>query len=89
MNSTTGLVRRLAAGMGIPARLIPIPSRLLRTAAGFVGKGAAAQQLCGSLQVDITKTRQRLEWTPPLSLDEGLRKAANGFLLTANRASRG
>jgi UDP-glucose 4-epimerase len=28
------------------------------------------------LQVDIEKTRRLLGWTPPLSLDEGLRRAA-------------
>ncbi len=34
------------------------------------------QRLCGSLQVDIEKTRRLLGWTPPISLDEGLRRAA-------------
>jgi len=31
-----------------------------------------------SLQVDIEKTRRLLGWTPPVSLDEGLRRAAAG-----------
>jgi nucleoside-diphosphate-sugar epimerase len=31
------------------------------------------------LQVDISKTRQLLGWTPPLSLDQGLKKAAEGL----------
>ena len=33
-------------------------------------------RLCGSLQVDISKTRELLGWVPPLSVDEGLRRAA-------------
>ena len=42
---------------------------------GQAGCGAALR-LCGSLQVDIEKTRRLLGWMPPLSLDEGLRRAA-------------
>ena len=45
----------------------------------LVGKPDVAQRLCGSLQVDIEKTRRLLDWSPPLSLDEGLRKAAGGL----------
>ncbi|MEO6320465.1 MAG: hypothetical protein ABIR56_07290 [Polaromonas sp.] len=43
------------------------------------GKPDVAQRLCGSLQVDIEKTRRLLGWTPPLSLDEGLKRAAGGL----------
>ncbi|MDP2255531.1 MAG: hypothetical protein Q8K05_05655 [Polaromonas sp.] len=44
----------------------------------MVGKPDVAQRLCGSLPVDIEKTRRLLGWTPPLSLDDGLRRAAGG-----------
>lgn len=33
------------------------------------------QRLCDSLQVDVSKTRQLLNWSPPLSVDEGLQLA--------------
>jgi nucleoside-diphosphate-sugar epimerase len=36
-------------------------------------------RLCGSLQVDIEKLRQLLEWRPPLTLDQGSKKAAKGY----------
>jgi nucleoside-diphosphate-sugar epimerase len=42
----------------------------------MVGNEDVAQRLCGSLQVDIEKTRCLLGWMPPISLDEGLRRAA-------------
>ncbi|MDL2425299.1 UDP-glucose 4-epimerase, partial [Pseudomonas sp. BAgro211] len=32
----------------------------------------------GSLQVDISKTRSRLGWTPPVSVEQALRAAAQG-----------
>ena len=66
--------------MGKPARLIPVPPMLIKLGAALVGKPAIAQRLCDSLQVDISKTRQLLEWSPPLSVDEGLKKAAQGYL---------
>ena len=76
--ATTELLRRMGQAMGRPARLIPVPAGLLKLAATLLGKPDVAQRLCGSLQVDIEKTRRLLGWTPPLSLDEGLRRAAGG-----------
>lgn len=76
--STTKLLQRMARAMGRPARLVPIPASLLRLAAGMLGKQDIAQRLCGSLQVDIEKTHRLLGWRPPLTLDQGLQKAAKG-----------
>jgi nucleoside-diphosphate-sugar epimerase len=75
--STSELLRRMGQAMGHPARLIHVPSSWLKAAAAILGKPDVAQRLCGSLQVDIEKTRRLLGWTPPLSLDEGLRQAAD------------
>ena len=77
--STTQLLRRMGQALGCPARLVPVPASVLKLAAALVGKRDVAQRLCWSLQVDIEKTRKLLGWTPPLTLDQGLRKAAEGF----------
>ena len=77
--STTELLLRMGQAMNLPARLIPVPAGLLEQAAALVGKRDMAQRLCGSLQVDIQKTRQLLGWKPPLTLDQGLKKAAEGL----------
>ena len=77
--STTQLLRRMGQAMGRPARLVPVPVCWLKLAAAMVGQRDVAQRLCGSLQVDIEKTRRLLGWTPPVSLDEGLKKAAEGL----------
>ena len=74
--STTELLRRMGKAMGCPVRLVPLPASMLKLAAAVVGKGDVAQRLCGSLQVDIEKTCRLLDWHPPVSLDEGLRRAA-------------
>ena len=72
--STTELLRGLAEAMGRAARLIPVPAALLSLGATLLGKRAVAQRLLGSLQVDISKTRQLLGWEPPVSVKEGLRR---------------
>ena len=79
--STTELLRRMGHAMNRPARLIPVPAGLLTQAAALLGKRDMAQRLCGSLQVDIEKTCRLLNWSPPLTLDQGLRTAAEGLVL--------
>jgi nucleoside-diphosphate-sugar epimerase len=78
--STTSLLKRMGEAIGKPARLIPVSPAVLKFCAKIFGKAAIAQRLCGSLQVDIGKTRQLLDWTPPLSVDEGLRQVAKEYL---------
>ena len=77
--STTDLLRRIASAMGRPSRLIPIHSSILKAGASLLGKKEMAQRLLGSLQVDIEKTRRLLNWSPPISVDEGLRRAVAGI----------
>ncbi|MGY2164455.1 UDP-glucose 4-epimerase family protein [Pseudomonas tolaasii] len=78
--STTMLLRRMATALNKPARLLPVPSWVLETGASALGRGALAQRLCGSLQVDIGKTRDVLGWAPTSSVDEALRKTGKHFL---------
>lgn len=78
--STSDLLRRMAKALGKTSWLLPFPGWLLTTIAGLIGKKAVAQRLCDSLQVDITKTRQVLNWTPPINVDEGLRRVAQKYL---------
>ena len=53
-----------------------LPAGLMQWAARVLGKQAVAQRLCGSLQVDSAATCRQLDWRPPLTLDEGLRRVA-------------
>ncbi|MEQ1796229.1 MAG: SDR family oxidoreductase, partial [Nitrospira sp.] len=78
--STTELICRLARAMGRPARLIPMPTTVLMAGATLLGKREVARRLCGTLQVNITRAREVLGWTPPVSVDEGLRRTANHYL---------
>ena len=82
--STTDLLKRVAAALGRPARLIPVPAVALRAVAQALGKGEFAQRLCGSLQVDIGPTRERLNWAPVVQLDDALARTARHFLAQAH-----
>lgn len=72
--STTELFKGVAKAMGKPSRLLPVPTELLMCGATVLGKRGLAQRLLGSLQVDISQTRNVLGWRPPLSVEEGLRR---------------
>ena len=76
--STTELVQGLARAAGVPGRLLPVPVWALKATAALLGKSDAMQRLCGNLQVDISKARRLLGWVPPVSVEEGLRRAVAG-----------
>jgi nucleoside-diphosphate-sugar epimerase len=77
--STAQLLKRMGTAMGQPARLFYLPPSLLKLGATVLNKPGMYQRLCGSSQVDITKTIRLLGWTPLVSVDEGLRRAAESF----------
>lgn len=78
--SVSELLSRIARLMQLPNRLMPVPMPVIRFFAILLGKQGVAQRLCGSLEVDIEKTRRLLGWNPPVSLDAGLRKTVDWFL---------
>ncbi len=74
--STAELLHRMAQAQGRSARLLWLPAGLMQWAARVLGRQAVAQRLCGSLQVDHAATCRQLDWHPPVTLDEGLRRVA-------------
>lgn len=77
--STAELLERLGRAMNRRVRLLPVPVWMLESAAAILGKRDMAQRLLGSLQVDIGKTRELLGWSPPVGVDEGLKRAVEGL----------
>lgn len=78
--STTQLLQLLGNFLGRPARLIPVPVPVLEAAAAVIGRRDMVQRLCGTLQVDISKARDLLGWSPPITINDGLRRTARAFL---------
>lgn len=77
--STPELIRKLAAGMERPARLLPCPVMLLELGAALIGQRDAVARLTGSLQVDTSLLRNTLGWRPRIPLDQGLIDTARWY----------
>lgn len=81
--STPELIRRIGVAMGRPARLLAVPLVPLRIAGALTGSSASIARLLDSLQVDISRTRALLGWTPPLSVEEGLARTVRWYVEAA------
>lgn len=77
--STTELIRRISIHMEKHARMIAVPVSILRGVARLFGKQAVIERLTGSLQVDISDTKEALNWNPPVTLDEALRETVTWY----------
>lgn len=64
------ILQKLAVAMNKKTPIFACPQFILELAASVVGKKEFFQRLCGSLQVDISDTRQLLGWSPPIGIDE-------------------
>jgi nucleoside-diphosphate-sugar epimerase len=83
--ATPDLVRRIGIALGRRARLVPFPPRLLVMGAATIGRKDVALRLVASLRVDSGKARALLDWTPPIGVDEGLRRAVAPLARDARR----
>lgn len=70
--STPELIHAVARAMDRPARLISVPMGMLQLMGALLGKRTAVSRLTGSLWVDSSFIRARLNWTPPYSMEAGL-----------------
>lgn len=73
------LARSIGRHLGKPARLIPVPIGMLRFAGRVTGRLPQVERLTDSLQVDSTHIRTALNWSAPVSLDDGLAMTAAWF----------
>jgi nucleoside-diphosphate-sugar epimerase len=64
---------------GLNKRLVqlPIPVTILKLLGKMMGKSAPIEQLIGDLQVDSSKARELLDWTPPVTMTETFSKLTN------------
>ncbi|QUM87866.1 SDR family oxidoreductase [Moritella sp. 36] len=78
--STTQLLNAISVATSKSPRLLPIPMSWIQFVAKLVGKPKIAQRICGSLQVDISDTKQELNWMPPISFEEGIKQTVDSFV---------
>lgn len=78
--STSEMVREMAIALGKPTWQIPVPVWCYAWAGKLFSKSDIVDRLTGSLQVDITHTKETLDWTPKETLQEGFKKTAVVFI---------
>tara|TARA_B100001093_G_scaffold519950_1_gene611633 strand:+ start:2312 stop:3286 length:975 start_codon:yes stop_codon:yes gene_type:complete len=76
--STPDLVNRIATSMGFFPLLFPVPIQLLKFIGLIMGKKKEINRLVGSLKIDNSYSREVLNWKPPLSVAEGIRRMVHG-----------
>ncbi|MGR5208785.1 UDP-glucose 4-epimerase family protein [Vibrio sp. PNB23_22_7] len=78
--STSEMVRHMAQALGKPTWQLPVPVWCYKLAGKVFNKSDVVDRLTGSLQVDISHTKETLGWEPPQSLQEGFKQTAEAFL---------
>lgn len=78
--STSEMVRQMAQALGKPTWQLPVPVCCYELVGKLFNKSDVIDRLAGSLQVDISHTKETLGWVPPQSLQEGFKQTAEAFL---------
>ena len=77
--STTDLLRKIRELFGRQALLLPVPLWILEKICTLLGKKTEIMRIFGSLQIDISKTQQMLNWEPIESVDDALYNTVQDF----------
>jgi nucleoside-diphosphate-sugar epimerase len=78
--STRELVSRIARAFGRPCRLVTLPESWLRLTARVMGRQEEMARLFGSLTVSCVSVRERLGWSPPVALNDGLEATTRWYV---------
>lgn len=78
--STSEMVSYMAQALSKPSWQLPVPLWCYKLVGVIFNKSAVVDRLTGSLQVDISHTKETLGWVPPQSLQEGFKQTAEAFL---------
>ena len=77
--STAMLVEKIARALGRNSQTFYFPPALLRAMAAVLGRAEQVDRLFGSLRVNDEKLRRELAWSPPYTLEQGLRATAEWY----------
>ena len=76
--STPELIKLIASSMGRKANLFPFPISILKFLGSIFGRREEINRLVGSLRIDGNYTQETLDWTPSVSVEEGIRRMVQG-----------
>ena len=83
--STSEMVYEMAKSLGKPTWQLPIPVWCYKFVGKLFNKSDVVDRLTGSLQVDISHTKDTLGWKPPQTQQEGFKETAQAFLQAKNK----
>ncbi len=78
--STTTLLKLTSSFLGKKVKLFSLPVGVLKGLFFLIGKKELSQRLLLSLSLDITKTKQLLDWSPPYSFEDAIKITTEDFL---------
>ena len=78
--STTDLVNAVSRSLGKKIKLFPLPMFALKVIFFISGKKELSQRLLTSLSLEITKTKQLLDWSPPHRFEDAIKVTAEDYL---------
>ena len=76
--STPELVKLIASSMGKKANLFPFPISILKFLGSVFRRREEINRLVRSLRIDDSYTKEILNWTPSVSVEEGIRRMVQG-----------
>ncbi len=77
--STATLVEKINQALGRNSRAFYFPRPALRAVAVMLGRAEQVDRLFGSLRVSDKKIRAELGWSPPYTLEQGLRATVDWY----------
>ena len=78
--STSQLLRLIIEYSQSKVFLFNVPQRVFVHLCKLLGKQNIAERLCGDLQVDIKYTKETLNWTPPHTVQQAIKKTVLSFI---------
>lgn len=82
--STSEMVCEMAIALGKPTWQLPVPIWCYKLVRKLFGKSDIVDRLIGSLQIDLSHTKETLGWKPPQTLQEAFKQTAQAFLRSKN-----
>ena len=76
--STPEFIKLIASSMERKASSFPFPISVLKFLGSVFGRREEINRLVGSLRIDNSYTKEILNWKPPLSIEEGIRRMVQG-----------
>jgi nucleoside-diphosphate-sugar epimerase len=76
--SLDNLVRIISSIMGRKPRLFPVPLSILKFLCFVIGKKNEVNEIINPTKLEIDDLKKILNWSPPLNVEEGIRRAIKG-----------